>query len=398
MLSKVAASRALGRWACVSLAAGLCVCQQLLAQTQHLQEIRAHYEAAEKALNTNHLDIAEREFKAILRIDPANAEVLANLGLVAFKRNDYAMASREFQAALKLNPALWNAEAFLGICEGRLGKLSQAQEHLEQAFPRLERKSLRIQAGLNLITDLRKEGKVSSSVAVLQSLMQTDPRNVEVLYTAYRIYSDLAAHSLSDLAACAPDSARLHQILAQTLMNQNDYPRAIQEYQKALQIDPALTEIRFELGQAILANSVDQASRTRAKKEFEAALAGNPEDAYSEYELGQIAFLDSDLTAAEQHYTRAISLQAHFVDAQIGLAKVLIAQNRAAKALAWLLDAERSKPRDASVHYELATVYQTMGRRSQAASELRAFQELRRLQDANRSIFQGILANPPVPK
>jgi tetratricopeptide (TPR) repeat protein len=375
----------------------LLLCQVSPAQSNNLQKIRADYQAAEQALNTNHLDVAEQEFTEILRMDPANPEIRANLGLVAFKRNDYATASKEFEAALKLKPDLWNAEAFWGICEDRLGNIALAQEHLERAFPHVQQKSLRTQVGLDLISILRKEGNVSKSVKLLEGLSQTDPRNAEVLYMAYRTYSDLAAHALSNLAAYAPGSARIHQILAQTLMNQNDYRRAIEEYQKALLIDPTLTELRFELGQAILANSVDKASRARAKKEFEAALAANPADPYSEYELGQIAFLDSDLEAAEQHYARAISLRPHFVSAQLGLAKVWIAQNQAGKALSCLLDAERSEPQNASVHYELATVYQKIGRGPEAERELDTFQNLRRSQDTKHSLFQEILANPPVP-
>jgi tetratricopeptide (TPR) repeat protein len=385
-------------WIFSSFVCCLLLCQLSRAQTTNPQKIRDRYEAAEQALNANHLDLAEQEFREILRIYPTNPEIRANLGLVAFKKNEYAAASREFEAALKLKPTLWNAEAFWGISETRLGNISQAQRHLERAFPHLQEKSLRTQVGLGLISVFSREGEPGKSVSVLETLSRTDPRNAEVLYTAYRTYSDLAAHALSDLAAYAPDSARLHQILAQTLMNQNNYPRAIQEYHKALELDPGLTELRFELGQAILANSVDEASRARAKREFEAAIAGNPADAYSEYELGEIAFLDSDLQAAERHYTRAVSLRPRFVNAQLGLAKVLIAQSQVSKALACLLAAEHADPRNASVHYQLAAIYQKMGRVSEADRELNAFQKLRTLQDATHSLFQEILANPSVPK
>jgi tetratricopeptide (TPR) repeat protein len=223
---------ALQRWASVGVVACLCVCRHLVAQTQDLQEIRTHYEAAERALKANELDVAEQEFKHILRIDPTNPEVRANLGLVAFRKNEYAQASREFEAALSLKRTLWNAEAFLGLCEDRLGRVSRAQTHLESSLPHLRDESLRTQVGLDLVNILRKEGNVSKSVAVLDALSQADPRNAEVLYTAYRTYSDLAAHALSDLAAYAPESARLHQVLAETLMNQNDYPRAIQSTRK----------------------------------------------------------------------------------------------------------------------------------------------------------------------
>lgn len=369
-----------------------------LAQSKNPQEIRIHYERAEKALHADQPDVAEQEFKDILRIDPGNAEARANLGLVAFKKGNYAKASVEFEAALKLNPTLWNAEAFWGVCENRRGNFSQAEVHLERAFPHLREKNLRTQVGLDLSDILSKGGDVSKSVSILEALRKTEPGNPDVLYTSYRTYSDLAAHALSELAEYAPESARIHEILAQTLMSQNAYPRAIQEYERALKENPALTEIHFELGQAILAYSVDQKSRARAKKEFDVALAGNPEDAHSEFELGEIGFLDSDWKAAEQHYSRAIALRPHFVNAQLGLAKVLIARNQSGIALSYLLDAQHSDPRNASVHYQLAVVYRKMGRAVEANHELNTFKQLKESKDVTRSVFQEILENPAVSK
>jgi tetratricopeptide (TPR) repeat protein len=369
-----------------------------LAQTSKQEEFRIHYERAERALAANNLDVAEQEFQAILRLDPNNADVLANLGLVAFRKGDYAKASRRFEAALRLKPALWNAEAFWGICENRLGHTRQAEVHLQRAFPHLQEKHLRTQVGLDLATLYKNDGEASKSISVLEALRQAEPGNPDVLYMAYRTYSDLAARALSDLAEAAPESARMHEILAQTLMSQNDYPRAIQEYQRALKENPALTEIHFELGQAILANSVDEASRAKAKNEFEAALAGNPEDAHSEYELGEIAFLDADWATAERHYSRAIALRPHFVNAQLGLAKVLTAKKQPDKALPYLLDAERAEPQNPAVHYQLGVVYQKLGRASEAKRELSTFQNLNKSKNATRSLFQEILESPAVPK
>ena len=90
---------------------------------------------------------------------------------------------------------------------------------------------------------------------VLRALQRANPADPETLYTAYRTYSDLAAAALQSLAKVAPDSGRIHQVLAQNFMSQENYGAAIIEYRKALQIDPRLAGGHFELGQAILAGS-----------------------------------------------------------------------------------------------------------------------------------------------
>jgi tetratricopeptide (TPR) repeat protein len=364
------------------------------AQTANMQEIRIHYQRAQEALRANETDVATREFNEILNLDPSNAEARASLGLIAFHKADYAKAAQEFEASLKLKPALWNAEAFWGLCQVRLGHPDEARPHLERAFPHLQENTLRVQVGSELIGISKEQGDTTKAVSTLEALQRTAPGDADVLYTAYRTYSDLAARALADLAQSAPDSARMHQILAQTLMSRDDFPAAIQEYVRASNADPSLPGIHFELGQAILANAVDEASRGRAQKEFEKALADNPKDADSEYEMGEIALLGSDRQAARQHYSRALELRPHFVNAQLGLGKVLASEDQPQAALTYLLDAERSNPRNESVHYQLASVYRKLGLTADADREASTFQELHKSKDAIRSLYQGILQRP----
>ncbi|MGH9453296.1 MAG: tetratricopeptide repeat protein, partial [Terriglobia bacterium] len=368
----------------------LFACSLAPAQTTDSQAIRTHYQRAQEALQARNLEAGAREFREILRIDPRNAEARASLGVIAFDQGNYAKASGEFQASLKLKPTLWNAEAFWGICEERLGNRGEARTHLERAFPHLEEKRLRVQVGSELIKIFQEDGEVSKAVGALEALQQTEPENADVLYTAYRTYSDLAAQALSNLAEFAPDSARMHQILAQTLMSRDDFPGAVREYSAATKIDPQLPGIDFELGQAILANSVDNTGRAQAKKEFEAALSANPDDADSEYELGEIAWLASDRPGAKLHYSRALGLRPHFVNALLGLAKVLTATDQPKEAVGYLLDAERSDVRNERVHYQLASVYRKLGLTSDADREWKTFQDLHKSKAAIRSLYQEI--------
>jgi len=104
-----------------------------------------------------------------------------------------------------------------------------------------------------------------------------------MLYTAYRTYTELAAQTLSHLASISPESAQMHRILAQAQQSQDDFTGAIAQYRKALELDPMLPGLHFELAQAILAKSTDEPSRQEAEKELQQSLVEDPGDANGEY-------------------------------------------------------------------------------------------------------------------
>ena len=355
------------------------------AQGAQSGEIRSHYERAQSDLQANRPGDAALEFQAILRLDPNNAEAHANLGLIAFAGANYETAARELQAALKIHPTLWNAEAFLGMSEMHLGATDEATRSLEDAFAHLEDKKLRVRTGTMLIQLDYEQGKLDDALNVATDLEKLAPDDPDVLYIVYRTHSALAARALSTLAKVGPNSARLHEVLAESHASDGDFVGAISEYEKALAIDPALPGVHFELGEAILRNKVDEDSRARAEQQFAAALAENPYDAHSEYELGEIAFLRSRWQDALQHYARAAQMQPTLVDAQVALGKVLAQLGQPQEAIKHLLEAVRLDPDNASAHYRLAQVYRTLKRDDDARREMETFVALHKAQEANGS-------------
>lgn len=373
-------------------------CSLAHAQANRGEAIRLHYVRAQEALKANQLDVAAGEFEEILRLDPHNAEARASLGAIAFNQGNYPQALKELQALLKLKPDLVNAQAFLGMSEMRVGQIEEAKADLEKVFPNLPLVKLRVQVGSDLITIYYMTGKLEEAAAVVKVLENLEPDNPDTLYTAYRVHADLAAHALAALVKAAPDSARTRQILAQSLMSRNDAPGAIQEYRRALAADPNLPGIHFELGEALLKYSASEPNLSEAEKEFKAAVAANPADSNAEYQLGEVALSRNDSENALQHYSRALQLRPHFVEAQIGLGKVFTAKNEPRKALDYLLDAEHSDPQNEIVHFRLALAYRKMGVTADAEREYKAFQEIRKTQEALRPLYQEIELSPATTK
>ena len=113
--------------------------------------------------------------------------------------------------------------------------------------------------------------------------------NEAILYSAYRLYSDLADESLLSLSVVAPNSARMHQAMAHELAKRGNTAEAIENYRAALKIDPTLPGLHFELAE-MLDVLVTAEGRKEAESEYKAALEANPLDEQSECRLGDIAF------------------------------------------------------------------------------------------------------------
>lgn len=362
----------------------------LFAQTSNRAEIEQHYRKAQAALQSKQNEEAAKEFREILRLDPRNASAHANLGIVAFQENDYAQAAQEFRTALQLRPDLWNAKAFLGMSELRAGHRAEAGPLLAESFEHLQDDQLKSEVGMDLISLDYQSAHLDRSVDVLRVLLRIRPAAPDVLYAAYRTYSDLAAKSLSDLAQAAPDSPEMHQVLAQAAASQDDFAGAIAQYRRVLEIDPRLPEVHYELGQMILAKSQGEPALREAEKEFNLSLAADPTNGYSEYMLGEIAWLRSNPEEALKHDTRALSLQPGLVDAHIAAGKALTILGRPAEALAQLREAVRLDPRNEVAHYRLAQAYRKLGRTQDADREEEAFRKLRDSHEPVRALYQQL--------
>jgi tetratricopeptide (TPR) repeat protein len=357
-------------------------------QTSGQEEIHSHFQRADEALKSGNAPVAEQEFRAILARDPDNSEARTKLGFVLFMRGDWAGAAENFRQVLKAQPRLANAQAVLGMCQKRLGRPAEARELLEEAFPRLPAGGLHTQAGLELAEIQYQSGDLDGAVDVVRSLLPSNPKNVDVLYTAARVYADLANWSRDALALTAPESGRMHQLMAEFLINRGDAHAAVVQYRKALELEPKLRGVHYELGEAILQDSRATAALEAAEKEFRAALAENPADARAEYRLGTVCLLQRDYTTAMQHYSRALQIQPDNAYAQQELGAAWIKMGEPEKALEHLLTATRLDPLDPTAHYRLGTLYRQLGREVDARRELQAFEKLEELRKQIDEVYQ----------
>jgi tetratricopeptide (TPR) repeat protein len=340
------------------------------------QQIQAHVQKAQQAILSNDFVSAEREFQAVVTLDPSNLDARGNVGAMRYFQGDWAGAAEQFRKVLEMQPKTWKVQAYLGMCEQHLSRPAQAQQLLAEALPHLQRGPFETQAGLELAEILYHTGDLDGAVDVVRMLLPSNSTNTDVLYTAARTYADLANRSRDALLLAAPDSARTHQLMAEMLINRGNSRAAMIQYRKALEIDPKLRGVHYELGEAILEDSRQEQSLQAAEKEFRAALAENPADGNAEYRLGTICSLRKDYRTAIDHYSRALQLQPGDAYAYQALGAAWLRMGEPEKALEPLLTATHLDPLYSTAHYQLGTVYRQLGREADSRRELAAFKKL----------------------
>ncbi|MGH9343229.1 MAG: tetratricopeptide repeat protein [Terriglobia bacterium] len=363
---------------------------RFFAQTARSQasEIQGHLQRAQAALKENRPQTAVAELHAVLALDPTNADALANLGVIAFFRGDCQAASQDFRRALAVHPAITQAKALLGICEIRLGN-SAGQALLQSSYSELKDKKLRTEVGMELADLYYRAGDLDRASPLLQSLVEINPDNIDVLYLAQRVYTEMANGIVNKLAVEAPGSARMQQVIAERLVNEGDTQGAIEHYKKALAIDPHLAGVHFELGEALLQlTSADAQAQAEAEKEIEIARGMEGDNPGIECQLGRIALLRSDTEGAYDHYRRAFSMNPDSGEAQLGLGSVLMKTQKPQAALKYLRMAVASDPLNSGAHYQLAMAYRNLQMTGDAEKEMRLFQEINQTMDQVRELYR----------
>jgi tetratricopeptide (TPR) repeat protein len=351
------------------------------------QQIASHAHQAAEYLKQGKPDLAVPEFRAIVALDPENVDARGNLGVLLYFQGAYSDAIPELRAALQMRPTLWKIQALLGIAEKRTGDVAGARYDLEKAFPNVQDEKVRIDTGMELIEIYSGTGDLDQAAATVNVLRKLAPTNEAVLYTAYRLYSDLTAESLLSLSVVAPNSARMHQALAHELAKRGKTDEAIQNYREALKLDPHLPGIHFELAE-MLSTLATPDSLAEAEREYKAALEANPDDEQSECRLGDIALRRNDVKEAYDRYSRAVQLQPGDPDANIGLAKVLMTMDQTQKALPLLEHAIQLDPTSAAAHFRLSTLYRELGRPEDAKRELDEYQKYKGMKEKLEQLYR----------
>lgn len=385
-------SERISRFLVVCLASVLAV--PVSAQTESAQQ---HRQQAQHWLQSRRPDLARKEYEAVIAGDPRDVDAQANLGVLDYFAGDFGEAEIHLRAALKLapnDPKLSKMQALLGFCERRQGEVTAARDDLRAALPELQDPKVRKQAGLELVEMDTAAGDLPGAAAAIGQVKAAMPTDPEVLYAAYRVYTDLAGEAMLDLSLAAPESPQMHQAIAHELIRERDNAGAITNLRAALKADPGLPGAHFELAEILRASS-ETALKAEAQDQYELALKSNPHDSKTLARLGDLAAEKNDHSSAIERYKQALTIQPDDSDAAVGLAHELVETGHPEQALPLLESVAKSDPGNLLAHYRLSAVYRRLHRPEDAKREVAEYERLKELKEKLRKVYETMRMDSP---
>jgi len=206
-------------------------------------------ELAEIYYQSQRIRDAVTEANSILARDPDNlparrllariyVRTLGDLSNTSGQRDTLAHASDQYREILRLDPTDTDAALWLA----RLYRLQNEHEKAEAVLRALLAREPANENGVEQLTQLLlDEGKSQEAVTSLQAILQRapTPRLWELLGDAYNQIHDLpnAEQAYRKAADAQPDDINHHKELAQTLLTEEKYPEALEQYQRLTQMD-----------------------------------------------------------------------------------------------------------------------------------------------------------------
>jgi len=247
------------------------------------------------------------------------------------------------------------------------GRCSEALPVLARMTAHLTDKQLQKRAGLDGMRCATLLRQWTALLDLARTLNQQFPDDPEILYVSVHAYSDLSNEAARELAQKAPNSLPALEMDAEVNELQGKWDQAEADYKKVLEQNPRYPGIHFRLARLLLSRpNPGPDFQVQAKKHLQQELEIDPANAGAEYVSGELARQAEDFQGAEQHFSRAKTLDPNFADAYVGLGMSLVAEKKYQDAIAPLEAAVKLQPGNPVAHYGLGTAYARTGRKEDA--------------------------------
>jgi tetratricopeptide (TPR) repeat protein len=328
------------------------------------------YSAAKEAQSQGNIATAIAKYEDILRLAPKLGVAYNNLGALYFRERDYAKAASTLERGLKVNPGMTSAVALLGISLFETAEYPRARPVLESAL-KANPNDNNVQ--MFLAKDLIKMGDNGAAIGVLEKLAARQPKNQEAFYLLAKVYMEMSEQALARMNAIDPDSVLSRQLSAEVMESMNNYDGAVVQLKKAVEMAPNQAGNHYKLGDAYW----NLSDWDQATEQFNAELQVDPGSCLAHWKIGNILLQkNGSAEDALNELNKAIGICPTLSDARVDRARALAKLNRNQEAVTDLEAAEKSTPKDASIHFLLAKVYRSLGRTQEAGQEMQLFSKL----------------------
>jgi tetratricopeptide (TPR) repeat protein len=400
--------------------------------TRTLNNLGNLYVAQEK------LDLAEKEFRKVLRLEPGNRDGNYNLGLVLMAKgspseaiacflrvrpSDVATRSNLTRAYLRAGRTTEGLKTATELSAQNkddvqlhftLGVLLASEKQYRGAQLELERanalKPETVEILYNLGQAYLRTGEYAKAELILNRALKLQPDSAETLYLLAQVDQNqgrsvdaldllVRAHKL------APQNTDVIFLLARVSMTQNYFEDAIPLLESGLKIAPKRSDLHAALGESYFMSGkaekaieefkvlveLDPSARSyaflglsyrhlgrfdEARKYFEAGLKKDPHNASCLFNMGYIEERQGNHARAEVLFQEALRSNPNLSDALLELANLRIASKRLPEAADLLRQYVKVSREPASGYYKLAMVERGLHQTETAQRDLSVFQTL----------------------
>jgi tetratricopeptide (TPR) repeat protein len=333
------------------------------AQADRTEDILKQAIALHQAGN---VEAAIPKYEAYLKLRPGSMLALANLGAAYAHIGRYEDAIAEYKQALAAQPGNSPIELNLALAyykSGRTEDAAAALQKVRKAAPEDPR------APLLLADCWLAMGRNKDVIDLISAIAERQPDDLAVAYllgTALVRDNQVArGQVIIDKILRNGDSAEARLLLGTTKLGAMDFPGALQDLTKAVELNPKLPDVYSYYGLSLLRTG-DAAG---AQAAFTKELASNPNDFNANLQMGVLLKQDENYEGALKYLRHALDVRPGDLAVRYQIASIHFAQGATEKARGELESIVKESPKFTEAHVTLATVYYRLKRKQDGDRE-----------------------------
>jgi tetratricopeptide (TPR) repeat protein len=341
---------------------------------------------------------AETVWRAVLKAHPGNPEPLAHIGLLEAREGHFKEAVPFYRKALAINPQIPGLRLNLGLALFKAGLLKDAISEFEMVHKSAPADSLDGQR-LTILIGMGYYGlaQYAKAAPYLKEAAERDPNNLQLLlalehsYLWSNQYKDVM-ETYHRILTLNPDSAEADMVAGEALDQLRDNAGATEMFRAAVKADPKEPDVHFGLGYLLWTEKL----YPEAAREFKAELENDPKHAQSLLYLADAYIQMDQIADATPLLETVIKIDPSLALAHLDLGIVASEAGHNQDALRELNAAEKMMPNNVNVHWRLARLYRTLGKKDEAKAEFNKASTLNKQVDDDlyKKIANGSAGRP----
>src|SRR5215813_4254037 len=218
------------------------------------------------------------------------------------------------------------------------------------------------------------QGDFQGAYRELRTALASDPRNIDALYYLAIVAKALSQQEYQRLYELAPDSARVHMLMAEAALAQENPTEAEAEFQAALKASPDSVEVLTALGEL-----------KRSQSKFDEAIAYyaqaegvGPLNYSIAYGLGACYTYKQERARAVEYLRKAAAFAPDSAAGRFALGNALFQGGQTEAAIPELKAALELEPQMKQAYFLLGRAYQKLGQQAEAKIAFGKLDELSR--------------------